>query len=45
MQDIIGQQNKLPGRLTLFVCDVGLIEWKSYPRKLKTKIWLVLSYI
>ena len=35
MQDIIGQQNKLPGRLTLFVCDVGLIEWKSYPQKAK----------
>ena len=35
MQDIIGQQNKLPGRLTFFVCDVGLIEWRSYPQKAK----------
>ena len=40
MQDIIEQQNKLPGRLTFFVCDVGLIEWK-----LKTKIWLILCNI
>ena len=35
MQDIIGQQKKLPGRLTFFVCDVGLTEWKSYPQKAK----------
>lgn len=35
MQDIIGQQNKLPGRLMLFMCDVGLIEWRSYPKKAK----------
>lgn len=35
MQDIIGQQNKLPGRLMFFVCDVGVIEWKSYPKKAK----------
>ena len=37
MQDIIGQQNKLPGRLTFFVCDVGLIERRSYPKKAKNQ--------
>ena len=38
MQDIIEQQNKLPGRLTFFVCNVGLIEWKSYTQKAKDQI-------
>ena len=37
MQDIIGQQNKLPGRLMFFVCDVGLIERRSYPKKAKNQ--------
>ena len=37
MQDIIGQQNKLPGRLTFFVCDAGLIERRSYPKKAKNQ--------
>ena len=35
MQDITGQQNKPLGRLTFFMCDFGLIEWKSYPQKAK----------
>ena len=35
MQDIIGRQKKPPGRLTLSMCDVGLIEWRSYPKKAK----------
>ena len=36
MQDIMGQQKKPPGRLMFFIiCDFGLIEWKSYSKKVK----------